>query len=143
MHAQQAGKERCICAVHRHIAALHRAARPLKITVTNENRHFLISPTPGARARARARGKLSRLHLSGEGERSPRQRARCITLNFADYAMRRIPEIGCPWSAGTLLEIARKLDLYKLRGGARGHRRDECLALKRTISRSIEPRLPM
>lgn len=32
-------------------------ARALKITVTNENRHFLISPTPG-------RDKLLRLHLA-------------------------------------------------------------------------------
>jgi len=97
--------------------------------------------------RARAHAISFHVFTSLARENARQGSARCITLNFADYAMRRIPEIGCPWSVGTLLEIARKLDLYKLRGRARGHRRDECLALKRTILRSwvalANPETPM
>lgn len=63
------------------IGAAHRApVRALKITVTNENRHFLISPTL-------ARAMISfYVFTSREGNVKA---ARHITLNFADYAMQR------------------------------------------------------
>lgn len=77
----------------------------LKITVTNENRHFLISPTPVRD------DKLLRLHLARECEGSAAHYAEFCRLRDATLARDRLMPVA---DENVIRNCAHKLDFYKL-----------------------------